>query len=68
MGPFGILFKKFSPAQTNYSTYDRELIAIYHSIKFFRLWIEDNTEVEIHFRIIENWSQATDLCFFTEVR
>lgn len=45
--PLGFFSKKFSPAQINYSTYDRELIAIYHAIKFFRLWIEGNADIEI---------------------
>lgn len=45
--PLGFFLKKFSPAQTNYSTYDRELTAIYEAIKFFRPWIEGNTKLEI---------------------
>lgn len=34
--PLGYFSKKFSPAQIRYSTYDRELTAIYQAIKFFR--------------------------------
>jgi len=33
--PLGFLSKKFSPAQRKYSTYDRELQAVYSSHKFF---------------------------------
>lgn len=38
--PLGFFSKKLTPAQTNYSTYDRELTAIYDTIKFFRPWLE----------------------------
>jgi len=39
--PLGVFSKKFSSAQRNYSTYDRELQAVYSSLKFFRSVIED---------------------------
>lgn len=38
--PLGFLSRKLTPAQINYSTYDRELTAIYEAIKFFRPWLE----------------------------
>lgn len=38
--PLGFFSKKLTPAQVNYSTYDRELTAIYEAIKFFRPWLE----------------------------
>lgn len=45
--PLGFFSRKFSPAQINYSMYDRELTAVYNAVKFFRLWLEGNAEVEI---------------------
>ncbi|XP_025261922.1 uncharacterized protein LOC112637135 [Camponotus floridanus] len=36
----GFFSKKFNPAQRNYSTYDRELQAIYSSLKFFKSIVE----------------------------
>jgi len=33
---FGFFSKKFSSGQRNYSTYDRELQAVYSNLKFFR--------------------------------
>lgn len=41
--PLGFFSKKLSPAQTKYSTYDRELLAIYSAIKFFRHFLEGRT-------------------------
>jgi transposase InsO family protein len=38
--PLGFFSKALSPAQTKYSTYDRELLAIYMAIKHFRYHIE----------------------------
>jgi len=38
--PLGFFSKKFSPAQRNYSMYDRELQAVYRSLKFFRSMVE----------------------------
>ncbi|GFT79587.1 transposon Ty3-I Gag-Pol polyprotein [Nephila pilipes] len=35
-----ILFKKLNPTQQNYSTYDRELLGIYLSIKYFKHLLE----------------------------
>ncbi|KMQ88784.1 gag-pol polyprotein [Lasius niger] len=61
--PLGFFSKKFLPAQINYSTYDKELTAIYYAIKFFRSWIEGNTEVEIrtdHKPLIYAFAQKSD--------
>lgn len=38
--PLGYFSKKFSDAQRNYSTFDRELLAIYMAIKYFRKMFE----------------------------
>ncbi|UYV83314.1 hypothetical protein LAZ67_23000472 [Cordylochernes scorpioides] len=38
--PIAFFSKKLNPAQCNYSTYDRELLAIYLSIKFFKHLLE----------------------------
>lgn len=38
--PLAFFSRKFSPAQTKYSPYDRELLAIYESIKHFRHMVE----------------------------
>lgn len=38
--PLGFFSKKFSEAQKKYSTYDRELLAIYMSVKHFRKMFE----------------------------
>lgn len=38
--PIAFFSRKFSPAQCKYSTYDRELLAIYTAIKYFRHLLE----------------------------
>lgn len=38
--PLSFFSKKFSPAQKRYSTYDRELLAIYAAIKYFQYLLE----------------------------
>lgn len=38
--PLGFFSKKLNASQKNYSTYDRELLAIYEAIKFFRYMLE----------------------------
>lgn len=45
--PLGFFSRKFTPSQVNYSTYDRELTAIYYAIKYFRPWIEGCTDIEV---------------------
>lgn len=41
--PLGFFSTKLSPTETRYSAYDRELLAIYKAIKFFRYMIEGRT-------------------------
>jgi len=38
--PLGFFSRKLDKTQSKYSAYDRELLAIYKSIKFFRYMIE----------------------------
>ncbi|BES93979.1 multicellular organismal development [Nesidiocoris tenuis] len=38
--PLGFFSKKLSPSQRSYSTYDRELLAAYSSVKYFRHMLE----------------------------
>lgn len=38
--PLGFFSRKFTSAQRNYSTYDRELTAIFEAIKYFQHWLE----------------------------
>lgn len=38
--PLGFFSRKMSPAETRYSTYDRELLAIFAALKFFRHVLE----------------------------
>lgn len=40
MQPLAFFSKKLQPAETRYSTYDRELLAIFKGIKHFRHWLE----------------------------
>lgn len=41
--PLAFFSRKFTTAQTKYSTYDRELTAIYEAIKYFRHFLEGRT-------------------------
>lgn len=41
--PLAFFSRKLSPTQQKYSPYDRELLAIYESIKYFRHWLEATT-------------------------
>lgn len=38
--PLGFFSRKLTPAQIKYSAYDRELLAIYESVKYFRYMLE----------------------------
>lgn len=38
--PLGFFSRKLTPAQSKYSAYDRELLAIYESVKYFRFIVE----------------------------
>lgn len=37
--PLAFFSRKLSPSQQKYSPYDRELLAIYESIKYFQHWL-----------------------------
>lgn len=41
--PISFFCRKFTPAQAKYSTYDRELLAIYTAVKYFRYLLEART-------------------------
>ena len=41
--PIAFFSRKLNPAQTRYSTYDRELLAIFETIRHFRLFLEGRT-------------------------
>ena len=41
--PLAFYSQKLSPAQRNYSAYDRELTAIFEAVKHFRYYIEGRT-------------------------
>lgn len=52
--PLGFFSRKFSSAQMKYSTYDRELLAIYTAVKYFRYLLEGR-----HFRIFTDHKPIT---------
>lgn len=52
--PLAFFTKKLSPAQRNYSAYDRELLAIYAAIKHFRHMLEGK-----HFKIFSDHKPLT---------
>lgn len=41
--PLAFFSRKLSPAQTKYSPYDRELLAIYEAIRYFKFMVEART-------------------------
>lgn len=41
--PLGFFSRKLSPAERNYSTYDRELLAVYLAVKYFKHMVEGQT-------------------------
>ena len=41
--PSAFFSRKLNPAQTHYSTYDRELLAIFETIRHFRFFLEVRT-------------------------
>lgn len=53
--PLAFYSKKLSPAQQKYSPYDRELLAIYNAIKYFRHWLEA--------RVFTVFTDHKPLCF-----
>ena len=60
--PLALLSRKFTPAQTRYSAYDRELTAIYESIKAFKHFLEgrDFLIVTDHKPLIHAFQQRLD--------
>jgi cleavage and polyadenylation specificity factor subunit 1 len=48
--PLAFFSKKLNPAQQKYSAYDRELLAIYEAVKFFRHMLEAR-----HFTIVTHY-------------
>ena len=59
--PIAYFSKKLKPSETKYSTYDRELLAIYLSIKHFRHFIEGHT-FKVFYR-----PQAVDVQFIVNI-
>ena len=43
MEPISFFSKKLSPAELNYSTFDRELLAIYLAVRHFQYFVEGHT-------------------------
>ena len=41
--PLSYFSRKLKPAETKYSTFDRELLAIYLAIKYFQLYVKGRT-------------------------
>lgn len=60
--PLGFFSKKLSDTQQRYSTYDRELLAIYSALKFFRHMVEgrDVTILTDHKPLQYAFAQASD--------
>lgn len=60
--PLGFFSAKLTPTQQNYSTYDRELLAIYSAIKYFRHFVEGRpfTIVTDHKPLIFAFAQKPD--------
>lgn len=62
--PISFFSRKLSKAQCNYSTYDRELLAVYHAIKYFRHWLEGKHFIVFtdHKPLIYAFQQKPDKC------
>lgn len=60
--PLGFFSRKLTPAECKYSTYDRELLAIYSAIRYFRHMLEGRefTVFTDHKPIIYAFQQKTD--------
>ena len=60
--PLAFFSRKFSPAQCNYSTYDRELTAIYEAVRHFRYFLEGQafTIITDHKPLIYMFSQRIE--------
>jgi hypothetical protein len=62
--PLAFIFKKLNPAQQKYSTYDRELLAIYEAVKHFRHTLEARHYIIFtdHKPITYAFQQKRDTC------
>lgn len=62
--PLGFFSRKLKPAQVKYSAYDRELLAIYESVKYFRYMIELKPFFILtdHKPIISAFKKSLDAC------
>lgn len=60
--PLAFFSRKFTPAQRNYGTYDRQLAAVYEVIRFFRYFLEGQIfkVVTDHKPLIYAFSQRTE--------
>ena len=62
-GPLAFFSRKFTKAEKNYSTYDRELTALYEAAIYFRQWIEGNNKVVLctdHKPLLSAFKQLKD--------
>jgi cleavage and polyadenylation specificity factor subunit 1 len=55
-------FKKLSPAQQKYSSYDRELLAVYEAVKHFRHMLEARHFIIFTEPITNAFQQKHDKC------
>lgn len=60
--PLGFFSKKHTNAEMKYSTYDRELLAIYKSLKYFRCMVEGRRLIIVtdHKPLIHAFNQSAD--------
>lgn len=60
--PLAFFSRKFTPAQMNYSTYDRELAAVYNAVQYFKHMLEgrDFTIVTDHKPLTHAFKQKSD--------
>jgi cleavage and polyadenylation specificity factor subunit 1 len=68
--PLAFFSKKLSPAQQRYSAYDRELLAIYEAIKYFRYMLEARIFVIFtdHKPLCYAFSQKVEKCSPRQLR
>lgn len=62
--PLGFFSRKLTPAQSKYSAYDRELLAIYESVKYFRYMVESKPFYILtdHKPIVSAFKKPLDSC------
>lgn len=68
--PLGFFSRKLTNAEINYSTYDRELLAIYSAIKYFKHMIEGRqfTVFTDHRPLTHAFTQKSDKCSPRQIR